>query len=126
MKKFEYKIVKEDEVEKLEWDVDANIKMIELEKTLGTTGMVVLVDKKIEGFIFGETVNKEMCSLFFGKTNLGIKGLSQFIYGEFLKKFFPKCKLVNDGEDWGVEYLKHTKMSYKPDMIKQSYKLVGI
>tara|TARA_Y100000031_G_C8006404_1_gene286028 strand:- start:439 stop:633 length:195 start_codon:yes stop_codon:yes gene_type:complete len=59
--------------------------------------------------------------MFFGKTNLDIKGLSQFIYGEFLKRFFSDCELVNDGEDWDVNYLEKTKLSYKPYLIKKSY-----
>ena len=62
-----------------------------------------------------------MCTDFFEKTNLDIKGLSVFIYGELLKIF--KGDFVNAGEDWGIDYLRTIKLSYHPLMIRKSYTL---
>ena len=67
---------------------------------------------------------KDLCILLHGKTNLEIKGLSQFICGQFLMKNFGDCKLVNDMEDWGVNYLADLKQSYCPHMKNKSYMLV--
>ena len=117
------KQVKREDLEKLKADVNANRKVLEIGYNLDVRGMVVLVDDKVEGYIFGEQTNEQICTLFFGKSNLEIKGLSQFIYGEFLNRFFGNCKLVNDGEDWDVKYLEHSKMSYNPHMTKKSYML---
>ena len=110
--------------EKLLAEVNANKRVLSEGQNLGIKGMVVQVSGKIEGYIFGENTNQKMCTLFFGKTNLEIKGLSQFIYSEFLKINFAECELVNDGESWGVDYLEHSKGSYKPLMTKKSYMLV--
>lgn len=110
--------------EKLEWDAEACRKAFELAEPLGIKGMVVLVKGMVEGFIFGEQTNGNTCTMLFGKTNLEIKGLSQFIYGELLQRFFSGCEFVNDGEDWGVDYLKDAKMSYNPYHINHGYTLV--
>ena len=82
---------------------------------------IVYVDDKIQGYTFGEQTNKNMCTDFFEKTNLDIKGLSVFIYGELLKIF--EGNLVNAGEDWGVDYLRTIKLSSHPIMIRKSYTL---
>ncbi len=124
-KKQKLPLVSGEDAEKVEEEARINNKAFELAETLGITGMVVLVDGKIEGYIFGERTNKKICTMFFGKSNLEIKGLSQFIYGEFLKRNFSGTELVNDGEDWGVGYLEHGKLSYNPEIIKKSHMLVS-
>jgi len=117
-------VVEERDREKWEAELDANRKVLDYAEQFGLKGMVVLVDGRIEGLIFGESTNERVCTMFFGKTSLEIKGLSQFIYGEFLKRFFSDCEFVNDMEDWEVNYLEHSKLSYKPEMVKKSYMLV--
>lgn len=114
----------EDDREKLKWDTEACRKTFELAETLGIKGMVALVEGVVEGFIFGKKTNENTCTMFFGKTNLEIKGLSQFIYGELLRIAFSGCEFVNDGEDWGVGYLRNSKMSYNPDYVNRGYTLV--
>ena len=106
--------------DKLDYEIYANKKILELANKLSVKGIVVYVEGKIEGYTFGEKSGK-ICTDFFEKTNLDIKGLSVFIYGEFLKRM--NCEIVNAGEDWGVEYLKKIKMSYHPLQIRKSYML---
>lgn len=110
-------INKEDE-SKLDYEVYANKKILELSNELCVPGLVVYVNGKIEGYTFGEKSGK-ICSIFFEKTNLEIKGLSVFIFGKLLKIF--DCEYVNAGEDWDVDYLKNIKLSYHPKLIKKSY-----
>ena len=55
---------------------------------------------------------------------LKIKGLAPFIFTEFIKKCWSSYKFINAGEDWDVEYLRVTKMSYHPVKIHKSYMLV--
>ncbi len=113
-----------EDLEKVEEEARINRRAFELAEALGIKGMVVLVDERIEGYIFGERTNNRICTMFFGKSNLEIKGLSQFIYGEFLKRNFSDAELVNDGEDWDVGYLELGKLSYNPERIRKSYTLV--
>lgn len=123
-KKQKMPTVSPEDLEKVNEEARINSRAFELAESLGIKGMAVLVNGKIEGYIFGERTNKKMCTMFFGKTNLEMKGLSQFIYGEFLKRNFSDAELVNDGEDWNVGYLEHGKLSYNPEIIKKSYMLV--
>ena len=111
-------------LEKLEAEAEANEKALRLAGKLAIEGMVVLIGGKVEGFIFGQKVNKDLCILLHGKTNLEVKGLSQFITGEFLSRTFSECRLVNDMEDWGVGYLASSKKSYAPFMANNGYMLV--
>ncbi|MBL7055403.1 DUF2156 domain-containing protein [Candidatus Woesearchaeota archaeon] len=108
----------------LEYEYLANLEALNKVNEFNLKGITVYVDGKVQGYSFGERTNGKMCTCFFEKTNLDIKGLSVFIYGEFLKLF--DCELVNAGEDWGIEYLKQIKMSYHPDMIKKGYSLKKI
>jgi len=115
-------ISKEDK-DKLDYDIYANKKILELANKLSVNGIVVYVNGKIEGYTFGEK-NNNICVDFFEKTNLEIKGLPVYIYGEFLKRM--GCEIVNAGEDWDIGYLKKIKLSYKPHLIKKSYTLEKI
>jgi hypothetical protein len=107
--------------DRLDYEVYANKKILELVNKLNVDGIVVYVDGKIEGYTFGEKTNERLFTVFFEKTNLDVKGLSVYVYSEFLKRM--DCKVVNAGEDWGVEYLKKIKMSYHPSQIRKSYML---
>ena len=107
--------------ESLQDEYDANLKVLENAPAFSLKGVVAYVDEKIQGYTFGEQTSKNMCTDFFEKTNLGIKGLSVFIYGELLKIF--EGEFVNAGEDWGVDYIMAVKLSYHPVMVRKSYML---
>ena len=56
----------------------------------------------------------DQSSIVIEKTNLEIKGLAQFIFSYFCQQDWPDRPLVNVGDDWGLESLAWTKMSYRP------------
>lgn len=90
---------------------------------LDLSGMVVLVDGNVEGFTFGERLTDSMANIVVEKTNLSIKGLAQFIFREFVRRYWANCQYTNTGEDWGVDYLAKTKLSYNPCMTPRNYSL---
>jgi hypothetical protein len=98
--------------------------VLEMFPKMGFKGLVVFVNGVLEGFTFGDKVTEKVCSIWVEKTNLFIKGLAPYIFTEFVKQCFSDCELVNAGEDWGVEYLKVTKMSYHPAILHKFYSLV--
>ena len=120
-KRQKLEVINKDDHESLADEYDANFKVLEFAERFSLKGVVVYVDDKIQGYTFGERTRKEIFTDFFEKTNLDIKGLSVFIYGELLKLI--DCEYVNAGEDWGVDYLKAIKLSYNPLMIRKSYTL---
>ncbi len=96
---------------------------------LGLRGLVVHVDGQagpgpIRGFTFGEPLGADQSSIVIEKTDLGAKGLAQFIFSEFCRRDWADRPLCNVGDDWGLESLAWTKMSYRPVRLIQKYTLV--
>jgi len=77
----------------------------------------------IRGFTFGEYVGRDQSSITIEKTDLTVKGLAQFIFSEFCRSHWADRPLVNVGDDWGLETLAWTKMSYRPVKLLQKYML---
>jgi hypothetical protein len=102
---------------------------------LGVTGLVVYtkprlaagnggaVDWRLSGFTFGEKLGRDQSSILIEKTDLQVKGLAQFIFSEFCARCWSDRPLVNAGDDWGLESLAWTKMSYRPVRLMQKYAL---
>lgn len=102
---------------------------------LGLTGMVVYTkarvadgnpanaDWRLSGFTFGENLGRDQSSILIEKTDLSVKGLAQFIFNEFCTRCWAHRPLVNAGDDWGLESLAWTKMSYRPVRLMQKYVL---
>lgn len=94
---------------------------------LGYRGMVVYVEKadgsgeSIRGFTFGEALGSDASSIVIEKTDLEAKGLAQFIFSEFCRTEWADRPMVNVGDDWGLETLAWTKMSYRPVKLLQKY-----
>jgi ribosomal protein S18 acetylase RimI-like enzyme len=76
---------------------------------------------RIRGFTFGETLGRDQSSIVIEKTDLEAKGLAQFIFSEFCRQHWSDRPLVNVGDDWGLESLAWTKMSYRPVKLLQKY-----
>ena len=105
---------------------------------LGMRGLVVYVKQNaapngeqselnngwfLRGFTFGELLGRDQSSITIEKTDLEIKGLAQFIFSEFCRRCWADRPLVNVGDDWGMETLAWTKMSYRPVKMLQKYAL---
>ncbi len=97
---------------------------------LGFKGLVVWVkdeqsqaDYALRGFTFGEYLGHDQSSIVIEKTDLEIKGLAQFIFSEFCRQHWADRPLCNVGDDWGLESLAWTKMSYRPVKLLQKYAL---
>ncbi|MBI4439152.1 DUF2156 domain-containing protein [Candidatus Woesearchaeota archaeon] len=97
---------------------------VRLAGALKLRGMVVIIGGKIQGMTFGHALTREMCSIIVEKTNLNIKGLSEYIYREFVRSFWSGCRYVNAQEDMGVDYLRAAKESYHPVMLLKSFSVV--
>src|SRR6202035_341673 len=101
---------------------------LECAEELGLRGLVVSVTGRegheaIRGFTFGEELNAAQSSIVIEKTDLEVKGLAQFIFSEFCRTCWADRPEVNVGDDWGLETLAWTKMSYRPVKLLQKYTL---
>lgn len=106
---------------------------------LGLRGMVVHVQNRpqadgtlpvpelpadawsIRGFTLGQHLGSNQSSIVIEKTDLQIKGLAQYIFSEFCRTQWADRPLVNVGDDWGLETLAWTKMSYRPVKLLQKH-----
>lgn len=80
---------------------------------LGITGRVVTVDNELKGFTFGFPVNPETFCVLYEITDLGVKGLAQFIFRAFCAEM-EEYDCINIMDDSGLENLKVVKESYRP------------
>jgi ribosomal protein S18 acetylase RimI-like enzyme len=80
-------------------------------------------DLQLKAFTFGEYLGTDSSSIVIEKTDLQTKGLAQFIFSEFCRESWADRPLTNVGDDWGLESLAWTKMSYRPVKLLQKYTL---
>ncbi|MCY3743342.1 MAG: phosphatidylglycerol lysyltransferase domain-containing protein [Candidatus Poribacteria bacterium] len=90
---------------------------------LGLLGRVVRIDGEIRGYTFGYPLNAETFCVLFEITDLGTKGLAQFIYREFCKELMDTYRWINAMDDSGLENLKRVKRSYHPCQLLLSYNI---
>ena len=89
---------------------------------LGLVGKVVFIEGVLKGYTFGYPLNSEIFCILFEVTDLGIKGLAQFLFREFCREQ-ASYKWINTMDDSGLENLKRVKLSYRPAKQLSSYNL---
>lgn len=87
-------------------------------------GRVVRIDGEIRGYTFGYPLGAGTFCVLFEITDLGTKGLAQFIYREFCKELMDTYRWINAMDDSGLENLKRVKRSYHPYQLLPSYNIV--
>lgn len=87
---------------------------------LGVKGIVMKVDGSVIGYSLGEHLADGVCSNIVEKTLPSVNGAAQFIFREFARSW-PSCEFLNAQDDFGVDYLKRVKLSYRPAKLIASY-----
>jgi len=105
----------EEFVYNLEMERKAIQRVITLYDELKLEGLSLFIDGKLEGFTFGERLNRDVANVLIEKTNFNIQGAAQYLFREF-SKVFADCTYINVGDDLGFENLRRVKMSYRPAM----------
>ena len=90
---------------------------------LGLLGRVVRIDGEIRGYTFGYPLNAGTFCVLFEITDLGTKGLAQFIYRAFCNELMDSYRWINAMDDSGLENLKRVKRSYHPYQLIPSYNI---
>ena len=91
---------------------------------LGLIGRVVRIEGQIRGYTFGYPLGIDTFCVLFEITDLGTKGLAQFIYREFCKELMGTYKWINAMDDSGLENLKRVKHAYHPIELIPSYNVL--
>lgn len=89
-------------------------------KQLDLMGRVVKINNRIKGYTFGFRLNQDTFCILFEITDLSIKGISQFIFRNFISelKDYPYINIMDDS---GLENLRRVKFSYRPVKLIPSY-----
>jgi len=98
----------------LEREAQATAEALEFAEILGLSGLVVLVEGVVKGFVLGERLNQETSVCHFEKADPEMVGLSQLLDREFNRLLFTDCTYVNREQDLGEEGLRLAKSSYHP------------
>lgn len=107
----------------LEKEAQATAGALEFADQLGLSGLVVLVNKVVSGFVIGERLNRNTSVCHFEKADPQMEGLSQFLDREFNRCLFTDCTYVNREQDLGEEGLRDAKDSYHPVELITKYQV---
>ena len=85
------------------------------DRKLGLAGRVVLSGGKLCGYTFGFPLNDRVFCILFEITDLAKKGSAVYTFREFCRdKEVVKFPLINAMDDFGIENINKTKMSFRP------------
>lgn len=85
--------------------------------SLGLMGGAIRVDGKIIAFSYGSPINADTFGIHVEKADVAYEGAFTIMNREFVRRI-PECyTYINREEDLGLEGLRKSKLSYKPEII---------
>lgn len=91
-------------------------------RELELIGRVVKVDDRIKGYTFGFPLGAQMFCVLFEITDPAVKGLPVFIFREFCRdRVVEKFPFINAMDDFGMDNITQTKLSFRPVLRLNSY-----
>ena len=96
--------------------------ILEAGHTFGAIGSIVKVDGAIKAYSFGFPLNRETFCVLLEVADLTMKGLPAFVFSEFCRDSrLKQFQLINAMDDFGLENIKKTKLSFHPVAIVPAY-----
>ena len=92
--------------------------------TLSLEGIALIYNDDVLGFSLGEICSKDTFDVHFEKADININGAYTVVCREMARlvhKNHPELIYINREEDMGLEHLRHSKLSYKPEFILNKY-----
>lgn len=103
---------------------DAIIRAFAAFEQLGLEGGVLFAKGRIVGFTMGSMVTQDTVDVHFEKAEVSINGAYPMVCREFvrmLKAKYPALEYINREDDMGIEALRRSKQSYKPEYMLKKY-----
>jgi hypothetical protein len=91
---------------------------------LHLNGFIVYADQVPAGFIIGEWSSKDYYTAHFSKAIHSIKGIYQYLFQELAHSLEGTCSWINLEQDLGIPAIRHSKLSYQPDMLIKKWRVV--
>ena len=93
-------------------------------ESLDLEGGVLRIDEKIVGFSIGEMCSRDTLNVHFEKADIRINGAYTMVCREFVRMVMAKrgsLRYVNREDDMGLDSLRRSKLSYKPEYLLKKY-----
>lgn len=103
---------------------DAIIRAFAAFERLGLEGGVLRSSGKIVGFTLGEMTSRDTFDVHFEKADTDINGAYPMVCRELtrlLTQKHPELRYMNREDDMGLEALRRSKLSYKPEYLLKKY-----
>ncbi|MDD5254538.1 MAG: phosphatidylglycerol lysyltransferase domain-containing protein [Candidatus Omnitrophica bacterium] len=91
-------------------------------RKLDAAGRVIVIGGEVKGFTVGAALNTDTFCVLYEVTDLGVKGLAQFIFRRFCQEL-RGFRYINVMDDSGLENLKEVKLSYRPAALVSAYNI---
>ncbi len=92
-------------------------------RKLDAQGRLILINGAVKAFTFGARLNHDTYCILYEVTDLGVKGIAQFIFRRFSQEL-ETFTYINVMDDSGLENLKAVKISYRPLRLIPAYNVV--
>ena len=108
----------------ISYEHDAVVRAFAAYERLGLDGGVLRIGGKIVGFTVGEMTCEDTFDVHFEKAEGSINGAYPMVCREFVRmlmKKYPSLVYINREDDMGLEPLRRSKLSYKPEYLLKKY-----
>ncbi len=106
------------------YEHDAIIRAFAAYEKLGLEGGVLLAGGKIVGFSLGEMTSRDTFDVHFEKADIHLNGAYPMVCRELTRMLMarhPELVYMNREDDMGLEPLRQSKLSYKPELLLKKY-----
>lgn len=103
---------------------DAIIRAFAAFERLGLEGGVLYANDKIVGFTLGEMASRDTFDVHFEKAEINLNGAYPMVCRELTRMLMqrhPELVYINREDDMGLEPLRRSKLSYKPEYLLEKY-----
>lgn len=118
----------EDNAQRLEDSIihehDAIIRAFAVYEKLGLDGGALFAGGRLVGFSIGELISENCFNVHFEKAEGSLRGAYPMVCREFVRMLmekYPALEYINREDDMGIEALRRSKQSYKPEYLLKKY-----
>lgn len=108
-------------INQLQHEIESVHELLRHFEELGQMGLAIRIDGRIMGFTVGEVMSPDTVLVHLEKADYDIRGLFVAISSHFCRQFPPDIVYINREQDLGLEGLRRSKESLKPDHMRLKY-----
>ena len=108
----------------ISFEHDALIRAFAAFERLGLEGGVLYANGRIVGFSMGEMANEDTFDVHFEKADINMNGAYPMVCRELTRMLmakYPALQFINREDDMGLESLRQSKLSYKPEYLLEKF-----